>query len=121
MVGREERIPVPDDDPPDVLAVLEDEYAQGILRATHSTAMSAPQLAETLDASRPTIYRRIEELQKLDLLTEGTQMDADGHHRNVYQSRLDRVVITPGESGFSVSIDRSEHPADRLTDMWEEL
>ena len=112
---------MPEDDPRDVFAVLDDDYARGILRATHSTAMSAPQLAEALDASRPTIYRRIDRLQALDLLSESTQMDAEGHHRSVYRSRLEEVVVTPDESGFTVSVARGEHPADRLTTMWEEL
>lgn len=117
LLGR----PVPEEPTTELFALLDDEYARGILRATHSTAMSAPRLAERLDASRPTVYRRIERLRDLDLLAESTEVDADGHHRSVYRSRLDRVVVTPDGDGFQVAVDRAVHPADRLTSMWEDL
>ena len=112
---------MPENDPLAVFALLDDEYARGILRATHSKAMSARQLANDLDASRPTIYRRINQLQTVNLLTETMEMDADGNHGNVYRSCLDRIVIEPGEDGLSVTLARDEHPADRLTDMWEDV
>lgn len=83
--------------------------------------MSAPRLAEALDASCSTVYRRIERLQALDLLSESTELDADGHHRSVYRARLDRVVVELADEAFSVTVTRSDHPADRLTDMWEDL
>lgn len=112
---------MPADEPPDVFALLDDEYARGILRATHSTAMSARELADALDASRPTIYRRIEQLKALEFVVESPDMDPEGHHRSVYRSRLERVLVKPSETGFSVMVTRSDHPADRFTDMWEQL
>lgn len=113
-------IVVQDPDPADVFALLDDEYARGILRATKSTPMSAPKLATELDASRPTIYRRIEQLQELDLLTESTELEAHGHHRSAYQARLETITVSLGEE-FSVTVTRREHPADALTKMWEDL
>ncbi|WP_255149760.1 ArsR/SmtB family transcription factor [Halorarius halobius] len=112
---------MPEVPPAELFALLDDEYARGILRATNSTAMSAPQLAERLNVSRPTVYRRVERLQELGLLAEATEVDDDGHHRSIYRSRLDRLVVTADDDGFAVSVDRSGHPADRLTEMWEEL
>ena len=52
----------------DVLAILDDEYAKDILVETHAEPRSARRLAELCDASRSTIYRRIERLQAHDLL-----------------------------------------------------
>ena len=109
-----------DPDPADVFALLDDEYARGILRATKHELMSAPELATELNASRPTIYRRIEQLQELDLLEESTEFDPNGHHRNVYEATLESLTVTLGD-GFSVAVTRSEHPADALTDLWEGL
>jgi len=81
--------------------------------------MSAPQLATELDVSHPTVYRRIEQLDALDLLEESTEIDPDGHHRSVYRARLDRITVELGEEEFSVTVHRDDHPADSLTDMWE--
>jgi predicted transcriptional regulator len=110
-----------DPTPADVFALLDDEYARAILGATNSTPMSARQLATQLDASRSTIYRRIDQLEALDLLAESTDIDADGHHRSVYEARLSRITVELDEDDFAVDIDREDHPADRFTDMWEGL
>lgn len=107
--------------PADVFALLDDEYARGILRATNNKPMPARHLAEELDASRSTVYQRIERLQALDLLAESTEVDPDGHHRSVYEARLDRVVVELSEDDFTVTVARREHPADRFTDIWEGL
>jgi predicted transcriptional regulator len=112
---------VEDPDPADVFALLEDTYARGILTATNHKPMSARQLATDLDASRSTIYRRIEQLEALGLLVESTEIDADGHHRGCYEARLDRITVELEEDGFSVNVALSEHPADRFTDVWEGL
>jgi biotin operon repressor len=112
---------VEDPDPADVFALLDDTYACGILTATNRTPMSARQLATELDASRSTVYRRIEQLEALGLLVESTEIDADGHHRGYYEARLDRITVDLHADGFSVAVDRSEHPADRFTDVWEGL
>lgn len=107
--------------PADVFALLDDEYARAILRATNSTPMSARQLTAELDASRSTVYQRIDRLQALDLLVESTELDPDGHHRSIYEARLDRVVVELVDDEFTVAIERRDHPADRFTEMWEEL
>ena len=83
--------------------------------------MSARQLATELDASRSTIYRRIEQLEGLNPLAESTEIDANGHHRSVYNARLNQITVELDEDEFSVQVDRREHPADQFTDMWEDL
>lgn len=104
-----------------MFALLDDTYARAILKATNTQPMSARQLTETIDASRPTVYRRIEQLQTLDLLSESTELDTDGHHRSIYRARLDRVVVELTDDEFTVTVNRRDHPADRLTDVWEGL
>lgn len=83
--------------------------------------MSAPTLAEVCDASRPTVYRRIERLKNLDLVDEQVSPDADGHHRRVYVARFQRLSVELIDGEYRLSVDRGEHPADRFTDLWESL
>lgn len=107
--------------PADVFALLDDEYARGILRATKRKPMPARQLATELDASRSTVYQRIEQLQALDLLDESTEVDPDGHHRSVYEAQLERIIVDLTEDELSVTVARRDHPADRFTSIWEDL
>lgn len=107
--------------PADVFALLDDEYVRGILKATNKKPMPARQLAAELDASRSTVYQRIEWLQAFELLTESTEVDPDGHHRSIYEAHLDRIVVELNEDNFRVTVTRRDHPADRFTDIWEGL
>lgn len=108
-----------------VLSVLNDEYARGILTATSQEPMSAKKLSEYCDASLPTIYRRIEELQECGLLAERTRPDPDGNHYSVYTARLERFAVDLSDGEWAATVERTDaaedDPADRLTRMWEEL
>lgn len=112
-----------DHDAGDLLVLLEDEYARDILIATRDTSLSAPTLADELDASRSTIYRRVERLQNHDLLEVSQQLDPDGHHREVYRARLERVTFKLTSDGFTVAVDRTEpaDPGERFATLYEEL
>lgn len=113
---------VPEDAPPaDLFALLDDEYARAILAATDQRPMSAPALAEACDASRPTIYRRIDRLKEYDLLSETVRPDEDGHHRRVYVSRFRGLSVDLDDGTYRVTLDRREDPADRFTALWEGL
>lgn len=110
--------------PPDeVFALLDDEYARAILTAANTQPMSAKALSEECDASLRTVYRRVERLVACTLLEEGTQLDEDGHHYSVYNSRLDHLTVTLDEDELQVTIETKppKTMADHLTDMWEEL
>lgn len=112
---------MPEDRPADLLALLDDEYARAILAATSEEPMTAPELAEACEASRPTIYRRIDRLKAHDLVAETTRPDADGHHRRVYAARFEGVSVDLVDGEFRVVVERLDDPADRLTGMWEAL
>lgn len=109
----------------EILALLHDEYARQILGETSATPMSANELSQRCDASRSTVYRRIDRLTDCDLLEERTRFDPDGHHRNVYASRLEEVLVRFEDGGPVVEVQRTEPTeedvADRFTRMWEEL
>lgn len=116
-------VTVSDDPPADaVLSALEDEYARAILTATDQTPMTANELADVCDASLPTIYRRLERLTELDLLDKRTQFSDEHRHYNTYRAALDRLVVelNDGELHAEVETEPSD-PADRFTQIWEEV
>lgn len=110
-----------EEDLADVAALLEDDYARSILRYTSEEACSANELTDLCDASKATTYRRIDRLREYDLVESYQEYDPDGHHYEVFAATLDEVTVTLDDGRFEVSLDRTTDPADRMTDLFNEL
>ncbi|MFD1687535.1 helix-turn-helix domain-containing protein [Halobellus litoreus] len=105
-----------------VAGLLEDETVQTILTETSQEPMAAQTLRERCDASGPTIYRRLEQLQACDLIVERTRPDpAEGHHRSVYAPNVRKITITLREGELRLQIERTENMADRFTRLIEDI
>ena len=103
-----------------VAGLLEDETARTLLTQTSQEPMSARTLKQQCDASGPTIYRRLEQLQECNLVVERTEPDPDGgHHRKVYAPNLRRVTVTLQDGDMDLSIDRQGDMSDRFTRLIE--
>lgn len=100
--------------------LLADPTARTILEETSQEPMTARTLGERCEASRPTVYRRLDDLRECDLLVERTRVDAeDGHHRTVYATNLRRITVDVDGGSLEVSVDRREDVADRFTRLIE--
>lgn len=100
--------------------LLADATARIILRKTSHEPMSARTLSEHCDASQPTVYRRLDDLRECGLLVERTKLDPDaGHHRTVYATNLQQVVVRLDDGTIDLRIDRREDMADRFTRLIE--
>ena len=111
-----------DVDRAEVLRLLDDEYARAILTATSGTPMSAKELTAAIDASPPTVYRRVEDLQEAGLLVEQMQYESSGHHYGVYRTAVERVTVTFEDGEYAVRVDPTEETtADRFTRLYEGL
>lgn len=104
-----------------VADVLADDVASGILVETYEDARSAHELADALDTSPPTVYRRLETLREHDLLVASTRPDPDGHHTDVYRANVDRVVVHLDADGFTVDVNHPTSMADRFTSIIEDM
>lgn len=104
-----------------VADVIADDVASGILRETYDDARSAQELAEILETSPPTVYRRLEDLRDGDLVDASTRPDPDGHHTDVYRANVDRIVVHLDADGFTVEIDRTHSMADQFTTIIEDM
>ena len=101
-------------------ALLEDPTVRTILTQTSQEPMSATTLSDRCDASKPTVYRRLDDLRECGLLVERTKPDPEGgHHRTVYATNLERITIELEDDGLSLRIDRQTDIADRFTDLIE--
>lgn len=105
----------------EVLDLLGDEYARAIVEAISDTPMSAKQLTEELDASQPTISRRLRALEELDLVTEETHLDPHGHHYSVFRSSIDEIDVRLEGGKLVVDVQGPVTPADRMSYIFREM
>lgn len=88
-----------------VFDLLGNELARKIIVLTSEDARSADELADRLDASRPTVYRRLDALEAHDVVAEKLQYDADGNHYSAYECRLEELCFAVEDGGFTVDIE----------------
>lgn len=108
-------------DPEEVFDLLADDYAREILAHANRKPMSVRDLTTACDAHHSTIYRRLERLQALDLLSEHLHVDIDGHHHAVYETTLAEMTVTLNDDDFHVQLRIEEDPVDRLAQMWRDI
>lgn len=101
--------------------LLADECTLTILKKTITEPMGADELSDVCEVSPQTIYRRLEALVEHDLVEKELQLDADGHHYNVYTATLDRVVVELTTDGFELHVSRRDRMADRFTTFVDEV
>jgi predicted transcriptional regulator len=93
--------------PDDLFDLLDDQYARTILEATRDEARRARELIELCDASKPTVYRRLNRLEDAGLVTARQTYDPDGHHCQVFRATLDEIVVDVGPDGLRADVELS--------------
>ena len=104
-----------------VLDVLGDEHARAILALVSEEPMSAPALADRLDVSEPTAYRRVNELLDAGLLREDTRIDADGNHYKTFEASVDAIEIAVQDGSLGVAAGSPDDLVDRFGSFWSDL
>jgi predicted transcriptional regulator len=91
-------------EPTDLLSLLNADYTTSILETIQQESKSARTIAEECDASRPTVYRRLNALEDAGLVDSGMVYDADGHHRTVFETTLEAISVDLVSGGLSVTV-----------------
>lgn len=89
----------------ELLESLSDEYSRDVLTCLGGSPHSARELAEKLDASRATIYRRLDRLTEAGLVRSTVSIDADGHHRQQYDVAAELATISFGAEGVTAAVE----------------
>jgi len=97
----------PDATAEDLLELLDADHTQTILAETRTDPRSARALADACDASRATIYRRLNRLEDAAIVESSIRYDADGHHRTVYEATLESVTVDVTDAGYALSVTRN--------------
>ncbi|MEF8780337.1 MAG: ArsR family transcriptional regulator [Haloferacaceae archaeon] len=86
-----------------LLTLLDAEYTRDILEAINAEAKSARSLIRECDASRATVYRRLNDLEAAGVVGSELRYDHDGHHRAVYRATLEMVSVSVTADGLSAT------------------
>jgi predicted transcriptional regulator len=87
-----------------VLSLMSDDYARSILDALAEQPLSARELVERLDASRATVYRRLDRLDSAGVVESSMSIHPEGHHRKEFRITVERMYLTFGSDGVTVEI-----------------
>jgi DNA-binding transcriptional ArsR family regulator len=108
-------------EPESIFDVLASDTARTILARAEDEPIAAYEAKDYCNVSLPTIYRRIEALQRLDLLTEKRRIDDQGNHYSVYQSTIRRISFEPRQSDLAADVEHDRDIVDRFDDLWRDL
>ncbi len=97
-----------------------DDYAAKILAATTHKPKSAIELSKKLAIPIAICYRRINKLEKSDLLEEADRvLTQEGKRVSVYRSKLKNAHIVFEDGKFKVKIEKRNEPPKR--NEWESI
>lgn len=88
---------------------------------TTEEARTAVELSEMMDASRSTIYRRLDHLSDQGIVEEDMEIDLEGNHRQTYRTAISHLEVEFAGGGIDLSIERREDEVDRFTRIWEDI
>lgn len=86
----------------ELLSLLSDEYALEILGAISERSLAAAEIAEKLEISRATVYRRLDRLVSAGVVDASLEREPGGIHRQRYQTTLDKVVLSVREDAVTI-------------------
>jgi DNA-binding transcriptional ArsR family regulator len=92
-------------DATELLSVVGDEHTRAVLRAVCDEALPAREITDRVDASRATVYRRLNRLEEAGLVETSTTYDVDGHHRTQFRLAVDSLRFE-FDDGVTVDAER---------------
>ncbi len=88
----------------EILSLVSDEYAQRILDALGEEPLAARELVNRLDASRATVYRRLNRLESTGVVESSMTIHPEGHHRKEFRITVERMDLTFGSDGVMIDV-----------------
>lgn len=105
----------------EVLDAIGDPYARDVLATLGNEARSVKEIAEALEHSITTVYRRVDLLTEHGLVESSMEIASDGNHRQRFETTFDSVVISTGDGSYDVEIYRREELPDQFASLWDDL
>ncbi|WP_418280310.1 winged helix-turn-helix domain-containing protein [Halorubrum sp. DTA98] len=107
-------------EPANVFDVFGDPIVRRILVLTSETPRSAGALAEALDVSLPTVYRRTNRLVETDLMTYHRRADEQKNRYKVFETTLKEISYEIDDGEFRVETRTRRRVGDDFDACWSE-
>ncbi|MUW14348.1 helix-turn-helix domain-containing protein [Halorubrum sp. CBA1125] len=88
----------------ELLDLLGDEYTRRVYEATAAQPRSGRAVAEAADVSRPTAYRRLNDLRDAGLVRAETTIGDDGHHRERFEAVDTSLSVSLEDGGLDATV-----------------
>lgn len=95
----------PDPSTEELLNLFGDEHTRQTLEAIAAAPKCGQSIAEELDVSRATVYRRLNTLVDAGLATAELTVAEDGNHRNRYEATVNSVSVTVDDGELEATVD----------------
>lgn len=92
----------------ELLALFGDDYTRRVFAAVADQPRSGRAVAEAADVSRPTAYRRLNDLEDAGLVASDLVFCENGNHHEQYEAVVDSLSVTLNESGVEATVSRVE-------------
>lgn len=107
--------------PSNILDIFGDSIARATLVIADGNSVSVKEIADKLDVSDPTIYRRIGPLVDANLLKEHRRIDRDGNQHKEYETILDEATFRLDGDSYTVDIQLDQDLTDDFESIWSDL
>ncbi|WP_248910245.1 ArsR/SmtB family transcription factor [Halocatena marina] len=107
--------------PDTIFDIFASETARNILALASMKPMSADELAQYCDTSKPTIYRRINVLLDHDFLTANDKNDRDGIQYRTFTTNLHRISFEINDGGIDTDLQLRHDLVDQFDGLWTDL
>ncbi|MFC6865085.1 ArsR/SmtB family transcription factor [Halomicroarcula sp. GCM10025817] len=81
-----------------------DEYTRRVYEAVAEQPRSGREIADAADVSRPTVYRRLNDLRDAGLVRTEMTICEDGHHRDRFEAVNTSLSLSLGDGGMDALV-----------------
>jgi predicted transcriptional regulator len=91
----------------ELLDLFGDEYTRRVFEAVSEQPRGGRAVAQAADVSRPTAYRRLNELQDAGLVTSEYHVASDGHHRERFSASARHLSVSLDDGNIEAAVNFS--------------
>lgn len=92
----------------EVLDLFGDEYTRRVFEVVAEKSRSGRDVAEAADISRPTAYRRLNDLCDAGLVRSEITLSPDGHHREQFEAIDTCISLSLDDNGIKTVVRAEE-------------
>jgi DNA-binding transcriptional ArsR family regulator len=94
----------------ELLELLGDEYTYRVFEAVVEQPRTGRELIDATGASKPTVYRRLQELEDAGLVDSTMNIASDGNHCKQFHAVVSSIDVSFDADGFTARLESDTRP-----------